>query len=551
MGMTIATASVVAALPEKLTRYAAVATLLLKYGRNVSETTDPDVPDEAPEALAADLEKLGPTFIKLGQVLSTRPDLLPPPYLEALTRLQDNVKPFPFPDVQRIVEEELSARLTKAFSVFEERPLAAASLGQVHRAALRDGRVVAVKVQRPDIEQTVAADLEALEEVAQFLSDRTGAGKRYDLVGMVAEFRRALEAELDYLQEASNLRLIGKNLDEFKAIVVPQPIDGYTSKRVLTMEYIAGTKVTQISPVVAIELQRDVLADTLVHAYLKQIVIDGVFHADPHPGNVFVTEDGLLALIDLGMVGRISPQMQDRLLKLLLAISEGRGEEAAEVAITLGEKLPEFNEAGFRRAIAALVGRIGHQSIADFQIGRVFLELSALINDNAMRAPAELTLLGKTLLHLDEVARALDPALDVNDCVRRNGVELMSRRMKKMASSGSLISAVLEGKEFAAKLPGRVNRVLDALAASELKMKVELIDDGAIIDGLQKVANRITLGLILAAMIVSAAMVMRVDTTFRILGYPGFAMILFLLAGVGAAYLAVQIVRHDRSVHHR
>jgi len=549
--MTIATASVVAALPEKLTRYAAVATLLLKYGRNVSETTDPDVPDEAPEALAADLEKLGPTFIKLGQVLSTRPDLLPPPYLEALTRLQDNVKPFPFPDVQRIVEEELSARLTKAFSVFEERPLAAASLGQVHRAALRDGRVVAVKVQRPDIEQTVAADLEALEEVAQFLSDRTGAGKRYDLVGMVAEFRRALEAELDYLQEASNLRLIGKNLDEFKAIVVPQPIDGYTSKRVLTMEYIAGTKVTQISPVVAIELQRDVLADTLVHAYLKQIVIDGVFHADPHPGNVFVTEDGLLALIDLGMVGRISPQMQDRLLKLLLAISEGRGEEAAEVAITLGEKLPEFNEAGFRRAIAALVGRIGHQSIADFQIGRVFLELSALINDNAMRAPAELTLLGKTLLHLDEVARALDPALDVNDCVRRNGVELMSRRMKKMASSGSLISAVLEGKEFAAKLPGRVNRVLDALAASELKMKVELIDDGAIIDGLQKVANRITLGLILAAMIVSAAMVMRVDTTFRILGYPGFAMILFLLAGVGAAYLAVQIVRHDRSVHHR
>jgi ubiquinone biosynthesis protein len=551
MGMTIATASVVAALPEKLTRYAAVATLLLKYGRNVSETTDPDVPDEAPEALAADLEKLGPTFIKLGQVLSTRPDLLPPPYLEALTRLQDNVKPFPFPDVQRIVEEELGARLTKAFSVFEERPLAAASLGQVHRAALRDGRVVAVKVQRPDIEQTVAADLEALEEVAQFLSDRTGAGKRYDLVGMVAEFRRALEAELDYLQEASNLRLIGKNLDEFKAIVVPQPIDGYTSKRVLTMEYIAGTKVTQISPVVAIELQRDVLADTLVHAYLKQIVIDGVFHADPHPGNVFVTEDGLLALIDLGMVGRISPQMQDRLLKLLLAISEGRGEEAAEVAITLGEKLPEFNEAGFRRAIAALVGRIGHQSIADFQIGRVFLELSALINDNAMRAPAELTLLGKTLLHLDEVARALDPALDVNDCVRRNGVELMSRRMKKMASSGSLISAVLEGKEFAAKLPGRVNRVLDALAASELKMKVELIDDGAIIDGLQKVANRITLGLILAAMIVSAAMVMRVDTTFRILGYPGFAMILFLLAGVGAAYLAVQIVRHDRSVHHR
>jgi len=549
--MTIATASFVAVLPEKLSRYAAVASLMLNYGRNVGETADDQVPDEAPEALANDLEKLGPTFIKLGQVLSSRPDLLPPAYLEALTRLQDSVKPFPFADVQRIVEEELGARLSKAFSVFEETPIAAASLGQVHRAALRDGRLVAVKVQRPDIARTVASDLDALDEIAQFLTNRTGAGKRYDLVGMVAEFRMALEAELDYLQEANHLKLIAKNLEEFEAIVIPQPVEGYTSPRVLTMNYIAGTKVTKISPVARLEIQGDVLADTLVRAYLKQIVLDGVFHADPHPGNVFVTEDGLLALIDLGMVGRLSPQMQDRLLKLLLAISEGRGEEAAEVAVTLGEKLPEFNEAGFRRAISALVGRIGHQSIADFQIGRVFLELSSLINDNAMRAPAELTMLGKTLLHLDEVARVLDPALDVNDCVRRNGVDLMSRRMKKMASSGSLIAAVLEGKEFAAKLPGRVNRVLDALAASELKMKVELIDDGAIIDGLQKVANRITLGLILAAMIVSAAMVMRVDTTFRILGYPGFAMILFLLAGAGATYLAVQIVRHDRSVHHR
>ena len=549
--MTIATASFVAVLPEKLSRYAAVASLMLKYGRNVGETVDDQVPDEAPEALANDLEKLGPTFIKLGQVLSSRPDLLPPAYLEALTRLQDSVKPFPFADVQRIVEEELGARLSKAFSVFEETPIAAAALGQVHRAALRDGRLVAVKVQRPDIARTVASDLDALDEIAQFLTNRTGAGKRYDLVGMVAEFRMALEAELDYLQEANHLKLIAKNLEEFEAIVIPQPVEGYTSPRVLTMNYIAGTKVTKISPVARLEIQGDVLADTLVRAYLKQIVLDGVFHADPHPGNVFVTEDGLLALIDLGMVGRLSPQMQDRLLKLLLAISEGRGEEAAEVAVTLGEKLPEFNEAGFRRAISALVGRIGHQSIADFQIGRVFLELSSLINDNAMRAPAELTMLGKTLLHLDEVARVLDPSLDVNDCVRRNGVDLMSRRMKKMASSGSLIAAVLEGKEFAAKLPGRVNRVLDALAASELKMKVELIDDGAIIDGLQKVANRITLGLILAAMIVSAAMVMRVDTTFRILGYPGFAMILFLLAGAGATYLAVQIVRHDRSVHHR
>jgi ubiquinone biosynthesis protein len=532
-----------------LSRYASVAKLLVKYGRTAADAPTDD--SEAPEALARDLEQLGPTFIKLGQVLSTRPDLLPPAYLEALTRLQDEIEPFQFADVQRIVEEELGARLSKAFSVFEERPLAAASLGQVHRAALRDGRVVAVKVQRPGVAETVAKDLEVLDEIAHFLDGRTDAGARYDLTGMVDEFRTAITQEMDYKCEADNLRLIGKNLEEFKLIVVPQPVDGYTSTRVLTMDYVSGTKVTGISNVVKVDLERDVLADTLVQAYLKQIVVDGVFHADPHPGNVFVTDEGLLALIDLGMIGRVSPQMQERLLKLLLAISEGRGEDGAEVAITLGEKLNDFNDAGFRRDISTLVGRVGHQNIAQFQIGRVFLDLARLINDNHMRAPRELTMLGKTLLNLDEVARALDPQLDVNEAIRRNGVELMTRRMQNTMSSGGVLAAVLEAKEFAAKLPGRVNRVLDALAASELKLKVEVIDDGAIIEGLQKVANRITHGLILAALIVSAAMVMRVETSFRILGYPGFAMILFALAAIGTTYLALQILRHDRTARRR
>jgi predicted unusual protein kinase regulating ubiquinone biosynthesis (AarF/ABC1/UbiB family) len=548
--MGVATAIHVTGLPPKLSRYAAVAGILMKYGRNVPDAEEAEASD-LPDKLAHDLEALGPTFIKLGQVLSSRTDLLPPAYLEALARLQDDIEPFPFADVQRIVEEELGARLSKAFTVFEEKPIAAASLGQVHRAALRDGRAVAVKVQRPGVAETIAKDLEALDEIAGFLSSRTETGRRYDLTGMVNEFRTALMLELDYTKEAENLRIIGANLQEFELIVVPQPVEGYTAKRVLTMDYVPGTKVTEVSPVVKLDLQRDVLSDMLVRAYLKQIVLDGVFHADPHPGNVLITDTGQLALIDLGMIGRLTPQMQERLLKLLLAVSEGRGEDVAEVAITLGEKLPEFNDAGFRRDISALVGRVVNQNVAEFQIGRVFLDLTQLINNNAMRAPAELTMLGKTLLNLDHVARALDPQLDVNEAIRRNGVELMTRRMKKTATSGGILSTVLEAKEFAEKLPGRVNKVLDALAASELKLKVEVIDDGAIIEGLQKVANRITHGLILAALIVAAAMVMNVDTTFRILGYPGLAMILFSLAGIGIAYLAYEILRHDRTARRR
>lgn len=547
-GIPIATVWVVSLLPPKLSRYASVASLLLKYG-DAGSTAPPaaDDHDDKPEELARDLEALGPTFVKLGQVLSTRPDLLPAAYVEALTRLQDKVESFPFADVQRIVEDELGVRLSKAFATFEETPLAAASLGQVHRATLRGGRRVAVKVQRPNVAEQVGVDLEALDEIAHFLDKHTDAGRRFDLVGMVAEFREALLAELDYVREAGNLKLIGANLAEFEAIVVPQPVEGYVSSRVLTMDYLPGVKVTAISPLVRLDLPGDVLAETLVRAYLKQIVVDGVFHADPHPGNVLLTEERLLALVDLGMIGRVSPNMQTRLLKLLLVVSEGRGEEAAEIAVTLGEKLPDFNETAFKRDIATLVGRYGHETMADFQIGKVFLELTAVTHAHSMRPAAELTLLGKTLLNLDETARALSADLDVNDAIRRNGADLMQRRMRQSASSGGVFSAVLDAKEFAERLPGRVNRVLDSLAASELKLKVELIDEGSIIGGLQKVANRIAFGLIVAALIVGAAMMMRIDSSVQLLGYPALAMMMLILAGAGAAYLAVQIVRHDRA----
>jgi predicted unusual protein kinase regulating ubiquinone biosynthesis (AarF/ABC1/UbiB family) len=316
------------------------------------------------------------------------------------------------------------------------------------------------------------------------------------------------------------------------------------------MEYVAGTKVTTMHPLTRIDIDARALAETLVSAYLQQIVIDGVFHADPHPGNVLVTPDGRIGLIDLGMVGRISPSMQDRLLKLLLAVSSGRGDEAADVLAALGERLEGFNESGFRRDVSVMVNRYGHETLAGLQVGRLFIELQVASAEHHLRAPSELTLLGKTLLNLDQVARVLDPTLDVNATIGREAADLMTRRLAKTATSGSLLASMFEAKEFAERLPSRVNRVLDSLAASELKMKVELIDEGSVLDGLQKVANRITLGLVIAALIVGAAMIMQVPTTFRVFGYPGLAMILFLIAASAGLWLAWHIVTVDRPRRH-
>ncbi|HVL69336.1 MAG TPA: AarF/ABC1/UbiB kinase family protein [Vicinamibacterales bacterium] len=542
--------------PARLKRYKDIARLLYKYGRRdlvervglEDALTEDLTAEDAGDAreLAADLERLGPAYIKLGQVLSTRADLLPPAYLAALSRLQDSVEPFSYAEVERILEEDLGARISKAFASFEAEPMAAASLGQVHRAQLRDGREVAVKVQRPDIKEGIAEDLAVMADIASFLDHHTAAGPQFDFRLMVEEFRRTLLEELDYRREARNLTRIANNLSEFRRIVVPRPIADYSTERVLTMELIRGRKITSITPLVRQELDGDALALELFRAYLHQIIINGFFHADPHPGNVFITDDGRLALLDLGMVSRLSPNRQDQLLKLLLSVADGNGDRAAEFATQIGEPRGEVDHKGLAREIQDLVSSYQDVSLEQVQVGRVVLELTRIAGQHGLRMPSEFALLGKALLNLDEVGRTLSPAFDVNRALRNEGPQLMQRRVQQTMTSSTMLSAMLEAKEFLEQLPGRVNKVLDAVTTNSLRLNVELIDEGAIIAGLQKVANRITLGLLLASLVIGAAMLMQVETRFRILGYPGLPMIFFLVAAGGAFWLAINIVRSDR-----
>jgi ubiquinone biosynthesis protein len=545
--------------PGHLQRYKDIASLVLKY-RSIDLAPDPDAPVSEPPAgakrsesadpkaaeLAADLERLGPTFVKLGQLLSTRGDILPPAYLDALRRLQDKVEPFPYEEVEEIVKAELGVRISKAFSRFDREPIAAASLGQVHRAALRDGRPVAVKVQRPSIREQITEDLEAFREIAQVLAGRTEVGKRFDIESMLEEFRKTLLRELDYRQEAQNMVVLGVALKDFERIVVPQPIDDYTTTRVLTMDFISGVKVTSLSPLTKIDIDGCGLAEELFRAYLQQILVDGFFHADPHPGNVFLTDDGRIALLDLGMVARIAPTLRDQLLKLVIAVSEGQGEEAADQIEKIGERLEGYDERALRRRVGELVGSVQHVTVSELQMGRIVMELSRLAGECGARIPSELTMLGKTLLHLDEIGRTLDPSFDPNASIRRNSTELLQQRMRQSVSPGSLFTSLLEAREFVGKLPERVNKVLDLLSSNSLRLRVDAIDERELISGLQKIANRIALGLVLAALIVGAALLMQVPTPFRIFGYPGLAMIFFVVAVAGGAALAGSIVVSDR-----
>ena len=533
-------------LVQRLSRYGEFARFVAKYGASDVVSSSPgSSPAVDAEALACDVERLGPTFIKLGQLLSSRADLLQPAYADALARLQDDVEPFPFADVVRIVEEELGVRLSKGFAHFEEKPLAAASLGQVHRAALRDGRPVAVKVQRPDVREQVALDLDTLGDVASLLERFSSVTRSVDVRALLEQFRYTILAELDYRQEARNMAVLAGHLRELRDVVVPLPVDDYTTGRVLTMDYVAGTKITAVSPVEWTEVDGRALADVLFRAYLQQILVDGFFHADPHPGNVLITDDHRLGLLDVGMIGRLSNGLQERLFRLLLAIADGDDGEAAASVVALGEPVDGVDEASMRRSVTALVNQQAHGPAQTLNVGRVMLDLARNGYRFGLRMPSELPLLGKTLVNLHEIGLVLDPGFDVNGSLRRHATSLMRRRMMKGARPTHWLPAVLGLRELALRLPDRANRILESLAANDLRLKVEVIDHGAIIDGLQKVANRIALGAVLAALIIGAAMLMQVRTSFTILGYPGLAMLLFLAAVAGGVWLVWKILSSD------
>jgi ubiquinone biosynthesis protein len=541
--------------PEHVRRYRDIARLLVQHGRpDLVSGIDADLPDDQvaaepaggdPLQLARDLEALGPTFIKLGQLLSSRSDLLPAPYLDALARLQDRVEPFPFEQVEAIVASELGVRLSKAFLEFDPDPLAAASLGQVHRAKLRDGRPVAVKVQRPDIRQVILEDLEAFAEIAAVVDRHTEIGRRFAFQDMLAEFRKTLLRELDYRREAVNLVTLAHNLRDYRRLVIPRPVDDYTTSRVLTMDFVKGRKITDLSPLARIDLDNRELAEDLCKAYLDQILIDGFFHADPHPGNLLVTDDGRLALLDLGMVARIDPAMQEQLLKLLLAVSGGQGQEAAQATLQIGTPLADLDEARYRREVADLVGSYQNVAGSRIQVGRTVIGLARLAAENGVRPAPELTMMGRALLQLDDSARALDADFDPNQIVRQQSDSILRRHMLKKLSPANVLATALEMQEFVQHLPGRLNTVLDNLAANKVQLKVDVFDETRMMDNLQKIANRIALGLVLAALIVGAALMMQVSTSFRLFGYPGLAMVLFLLAAACGFILILTVFLND------
>ena len=511
------------------------------------------ISDGKPEDFVKELEALGPTFIKIGQALSTRPDFVPPAYIVALERMQDAVAIVPAGTMRAIIESELGSRIGKLFASFDDVPIGSASLSQVYAATLRDGRPVAVKVQRPDVAASLREDLDLLDRLVGTVAIASDAPRRFGFSEWIGEFRKTLSDELDYQREAENLETFARNLEDYERIRVPKPIRDYSTARVLTMEMVSGVKVTKISELRRIDpaaVLGDVAAD-LVRAYLDQVFVHGLIHADPHPGNVFLTDENHLYLLDLGMVAHVPPRMRDQLLKLLLAIIDGRGEQAAETYIHLSTRLEEFDESTFSRETARIVAQYSSSLNTSSSEGRLLLELTRIGASCGLRSPAELPLLGKTLLNLEGVSDALDPRLPLKKVIEDHLQKLMQGQLKQMFSANRMASDVLEIQELLRESPRRLSQLLRTLSDNRLRVHITGLEEARLIESMQKIANRIATGVITAGLILGAAMMMRVPTRLLLFGYPALALVLFLAAFLLGGGLVISSIIGDRKTKPR
>ena len=547
-------------IPEKFSNYTKFISFILKYWNsdvfkaasenalNNENFDDSELDYKNPEELAEDLKNMGPTYVKLGQLLSTRPDLIPEPYMKALEALQDDVEEIPYSEVQKIVEEEIGQRISKAFESFEVQPLASASIGQVHLAILRSGKKVAVKIQRPGVRKNFTEDLDTLKELTDVAVKHSKTAKKYAVDEILDELRFILLNELDYVKEAENLIALGENTKKYPKIVIPQPVEGYSTSKILTMDYIDGQKITSISPISRIETNYKPLVDELVAAYLKHIIFDGFAHADPHPGNVHLTTDNKIALMDLGMVAKFGPDLREHILKLLIAISKYNGEETANVLLKMSEYDKNADLVGFRKEINRLVLDSQNKTAKDLQTGRLLIQMNKVAAEKSIKLPVELNILGKILMNMDQIVAVLTPDYDLQRAIERNVEKLMQKKMLQELKPDNFFAQALEAKKLTEKLPERLNTITEKLANNEFEIKIDAIDEQRLTDGFQKVANRISIGLIIAALIIGAALLMRIPSTFTLLGYPGLAMILFSIAAVIGLWLVLKMILKDEDL---
>ncbi len=523
-----------------LARFAPVDTLLGHPHQQGSLTR--------PEHLRMALEEMGTTFIKLGQILSTRADLLPPDYLAELAKLQDSAPPVPFEAVRDALVAELGQPIESVFAYFDQEPLAAASIGQAHAANLADGTEVVVKIRRPGVVAQVNEDLEILKELAAAASRRWEFADRYDLIGLVEEFSQTLRAELDYIREGHNAERFAANFASDPAIHIPRVFWDTTTSRVLTLERIRGIKINDLAGLDEQGINRPALAQYATNVVLKMVCEDGFFHADPHPGNFFIEREGLIGLIDFGMVGAVDESNQEHLADMLIGINSQDADRLVDVFLDLGVTRKRVNRELLRRDVEHLLSRYWGLPLGDLKIGALLNDVFAVMRSHTLHLPSNLALLLKTVIMIEGLGVNLDPDFHLTKVLEPYTKQLLLREYSPSRWVRRLGRASLDLARLGVELPQQLRRMMGEIERGNLQVGVRPEGFDALINRFERTSNRIVLGVIAAAFINGLAVLMSV---YRPPGWERWAWVVFafgfLCALALGVYLAWSIMRskHD------
>jgi ubiquinone biosynthesis protein len=499
------------------------------------------------ERLRLALQDLGPSFVKLGQILSTRADLLPPAHVAELAKLQDAAPPVPADAILTMLVTELGRPIAEVFASFDREPLAAASIGQAHAATLRDGTDVVVKVRRPGVVEQVEEDLEILQELAAAASRRWELADQYDLVGLAQEFAQMLRAELDYVREGRSAERFAANFADEPGVHVPRVYWEATTARVLTLERVRGAKVTDQAALDAAGIDRRELAERAARIIAKMVFEDGYFHADPHPGNFFVEPGGRIGLIDFGMVGAVDERTQDRLVRLLLALTAQDPDRLVDAVLGLGVVRHRVDRDLLRRDLEHLIGRYYGQPLAEVALGPLLEEVLAIARRHRLQLPPNLALLLKTAVMSEGLGAQLDPSFRLTTVLVPYAQRLMLRRYSPTRWARRLGEAGLDAAQLGTELPRQVRRLLDELERGGLEVGMRPTEFEPLVQRLETLANRLVLGMLAAAFVVGLAVLMAV---YHPPGWEEWAGLVFAVgfgvAGALGAYLAWRILRTGR-----
>jgi len=533
-----------------------ILTILVRYGfgnlleqmnvpgRLLRAVTFQKAPEMAPgERMRRAIEDLGPTFIKMGQILSTRPDRIPEAVVSELEKLQDKVRPEAIANVMAVLKAELGAPVEDVFSTFEPEPVGSGSMAQVHKAVLRKtGETVAVKVQRPGIERAILADLDILTWFAREIHERVEAWRPYNLPELVEVLRESLSIELDFTNEARNAALFNARNPHFPKVFAPKVLPEFTTRRLLVTEFVVGQPPSTVTldKAQARELAR-AGADSIFH----QIIGSGFFHADPHPGNILITNDGRICFIDWGLAGQLTRRMRYRLAELLDSIVHMDPERATRAALAMNENQRRPDEETLEMQVTKVFNRYG----GDFrisQIGHIIVDLIYVLGQSGLRIPRDYTLLARAVLSIENTGRQLDPDFDIGAAARPFILNLARERSRPRNIARGIAWSLGGNLQRMSELPADLQRILRKLERDDLSINLRHENLESFGDDVQASANRLSLAVILGSAVIGSSIVITTGVKPLIWGYPAIGLLGYLLSGLIGMYVAFDILRNGR-----